>query len=72
MIAAAALGERCEPRAHASLKKMANDPDPYLAATAVRALTLYPDAEVMATLEAVAKRGPAPVRRVARRFIASR
>jgi HEAT repeat protein len=72
VIAAAALGERQEPRALVPLKAMASDPDPYLAAAAVRALAHYSDGEVMDNLQMVAEHGPAPARRVARRLIARR
>jgi HEAT repeat protein len=71
VIAAAALGERQEPRALARLKAMAADPDPYLALAAVRALAYYPEEDVVVTMRDVAEHGPAPARRVAREVMAS-
>jgi HEAT repeat protein len=72
VVAAAALAEQQEARALMPLKAMAANPDPYLALAAVRALSHFPEADVMATLRGVARHGPAPARRAARRIIEER
>ncbi len=70
VIAAGTLGKHAEPRALQPLRVMARDPDPYLAAAAINALAHYRFRDVGRTLLAVARAGPAPARRAARRALA--
>lgn len=72
IVAAAALGEHRDPRALEPLKLMAHDPDPYLAAAAVRALAHYPFADVATTLQELAQLGPVPARRAAQQSLSAR